>query len=133
MHSRSGSALSDSYRVPKAALPLTLATFQAADFSVADLINSLTGSSAKASVAVSTSALSSAPGLHNNPSAGTAELFDPHVYIKSLEAAVDTLIPLRKQVTDQEGDLLGVVRNAEGSYNSKLKELKDNFEVRTSV
>ena len=55
--------------------------------------------------------------------------FDAAPFINIFEAAVDQLIPLRNQVSARATEHEAIVSKAERQYTSKLKELKENFEV----
>ena len=55
--------------------------------------------------------------------------FDPTSFISALEQAVDELIPLRKDVAQQTQRAEKHVEAAEGQYSTKVKELRDNFNV----
>lgn len=56
--------------------------------------------------------------------------FDPTPFVQALEQAVDELIPLRKDVTVQTKEAEKQVEAAERQYAAKVKELRDNFNVR---
>ena len=55
--------------------------------------------------------------------------FDPTAFIGALEQAVDELIPLRKDVAQQTQRAEKHVEAAESQYSTKVKELRDNFNV----
>jgi len=58
--------------------------------------------------------------------------FDPTAFIGALEQAVDELIPLRKDVAQQTQRAEKQVEAAERQYSTKVKELRDNFNVSQS-
>jgi hypothetical protein len=56
--------------------------------------------------------------------------FDATAFIGALEQAVDELIPLRKDVSQHTQQAEKRVEAAERQYTAKVKELRDNFNVR---
>lgn len=59
--------------------------------------------------------------------------FAPKPFIRTFESAIDQLLSLRNQVTQQTNTLNSSVQVAESAYSSKLKELSNSFKsVETS-
>lgn len=57
--------------------------------------------------------------------------FDPKPFIRTLEAAVDQLISVRKDVQARTEQMEKSVKVAEREYSKKMSELNRGFEVRT--
>lgn len=55
--------------------------------------------------------------------------FDPKPFIRTFEAAVDTLIAVRKDVQAKTEQMEKSVRVAEREYSKKMAELNRSFEV----
>lgn len=58
--------------------------------------------------------------------------FDPKPFIRTFEAAVDTLIAVRKDVQAKTEQMEKSVRVAEREYSKKMAELNRSFEVRVA-
>ena len=56
--------------------------------------------------------------------------FDPKPFIRTLEAAVDQLISVRKDVQTRSEQMEKSVKVAEREYSKKMAELNRGFEVR---
>ena len=57
--------------------------------------------------------------------------FDPTPFISNLESAVDQLIPLRKTVGSRTANAEKQVQAAERQYAVKVKDIRDNYTVRS--
>jgi hypothetical protein len=114
---------------------LSLETFQQPDFNVATLVSGLTDRLIKKSRE------EGGGERHRFPSLSIKQCntlpcllaFDPKPFVFTLESAVDSLTPLRRQVASRTKEIESDVLRAEKDHSSKLMELRENFEVRIII